>query len=159
MKDIKIIVGDMVGVHAYGADRLGKVLDIDSTGCAEVDIDAGIGMVHVKVEDMKFVSRDVVLGRVGVDSGQLLISDPCIVDSQWKKDEYDNDKISDRKLSYNSCCHATGIDRIMKYEGEESDAPGGELGDNVGPCQLLYDMGHSGAGVCVPTGSYAQSGI
>lgn len=33
------------------------------------------------------------LGVVGVDSGQLMITDPCYVDSEWSHEEYQHDRI------------------------------------------------------------------
>jgi len=36
------------------------------------------------------------IGVVGVDSGQVVICDPCYIDSEWdRKDEYDRDQVYD----------------------------------------------------------------
>ena len=32
---------------------------------------------------------EILLGYVGVDSGQLMICDPCYIDSEWEKEEFD----------------------------------------------------------------------
>jgi hypothetical protein len=32
--------------------------------------------------------KKVLIGHVGVDSGQLLLCDPCNIDSQWKEEEF-----------------------------------------------------------------------
>lgn len=72
------------------------------------------------------------IGVVGVDSGQVLIVDPCYIDSQWEKGQ---DKFAptgpDEKpvLSYGDVCSVT-LD---------------------GPGQIHYRMGHEGAGVASPT--------
>jgi len=46
-----------------------------------------------------------LIGHVGVDSGQLIITDPCYLDS-WKSDEFDS---ADAPLnySYSGACAAT----------------------------------------------------
>lgn len=46
--------------------------------------------------------RRVLLGRVGVDSGQLMVIDPCYIDSSWKKGGYD-----DEGSSYREACDTT----------------------------------------------------
>jgi len=76
------------------------------------------------------------IGIVGVDSGQILICDPCYIDSEWEhlKNEVDSNEIFDPahkgKFNYGGCCQAT-----MKEGG-----------------QLNYNLGHAGAGVAVPSG-------
>ena len=32
---------------------------------------------------------EVLIGKVGVDSGSLCITDPCYIDSEWEKEEFD----------------------------------------------------------------------
>jgi hypothetical protein len=32
---------------------------------------------------------EVLIGYVGVDSGQLIVCDPCYIDSQWEKEEFE----------------------------------------------------------------------
>jgi hypothetical protein len=34
-----------------------------------------------------------MLGAVGVDTGQIVICDPCYIDSEWMKEEYDNTRL------------------------------------------------------------------
>ena len=74
------------------------------------------------------------IGEVGVDSGQVMLTDPCYIDSQWKKTEGDTDydKKPTKEYSYEGCCLATCSD------------------DCYG--QLNYEMGHAGAGVVVSSG-------
>lgn len=57
------------------------------------------------------------IGIVGVDSGQILICDPCYIDSEWNKGTF----------NYHECCNLTLAD------------------DKNG--QLFYKMGHAGVGV------------
>jgi len=71
------------------------------------------------------------LGNVGVDSGQIILTDPCYVDSEWEKDvEYDQGKKGE--YSYGGACVTT-----------DNDDLGG---------QLNYAKGHAGAGVVARTG-------
>jgi len=82
--------------------------------------------------------KRVLLGSFGVDSGQVLICDPCYIDSEWEKSN--ERKIG--KFSYGGCCATT----LGANEGEKPKdgiAFGGEL---------LYKKGHSGAGVVSCTG-------
>jgi hypothetical protein len=48
---------------------------------------------------MKKAHVQIQIGVVGVDSGQVLICDPCYIDSEWdSKDEYERDQIFDVKF-------------------------------------------------------------
>jgi len=84
----------------------------------------------------KIITKEI--GIVGVDSGQILICDPCYIDSEWKKTKNDDDifnKKFDGEFSYAGCCQATLKDK----EGDE----GG---------QLNFALGHAGAGVAMTSG-------
>ena len=77
------------------------------------------------------------IGEVGVDSGQLMITDPCYIDQEWRQEPYalvrnleHNDDAS-YNYSYNGACNAT--------------LNGGGHG------QLAYVKGHAGAGVAFQT--------
>ena len=72
----------------------------------------------------------VLLGHVGVDSGQLLLCDPCYIDSQWKQEDF-TDTVSEHSFNYNACSKAT---LSKKRAG-----------------QLNYKMGHEGVGVAFST--------
>lgn len=82
-----------------------------------------------------------LVGYVGVDSGQVMICDPCYINSEWqktKKGEDIFDKKNMGKFSYSGCCSATLSEK--------------QYG------QLNYKLGHAGAGVASSTkdgdGSY-----
>jgi hypothetical protein len=34
--------------------------------------------------------KNKLIGHVGVDSGQLLLCDPCYIDSQWEKEDFED---------------------------------------------------------------------
>jgi hypothetical protein len=70
------------------------------------------------------------LGIVGVDSGQIIITDPCYIGSEWKDNEYDQGEPGD--YSYGGACQT---------------ADGEKLGG-----QLNFNIGHAGAGVVVRSG-------
>lgn len=40
-----------------------------------------------------------LIGHVGVDSGQLLLCDPCYIDSQWEKEDFEDLRIYQNKNS------------------------------------------------------------
>ncbi len=78
------------------------------------------------------------IGKVGVDSGQLLICDPCYIDDLWMQEEFDLDwksapvpKVKGR-FSYAGVCETTLSD---KQAG-----------------QLYYQRGHAGIGVAFGSG-------
>jgi hypothetical protein len=74
-----------------------------------------------------------VIGEVGVDSGQILVCDPCYIDSQWKKERFEGNTEEPPKypFSYNACSKKT----CNSYDG-----------------QLNFEMGHSGVGVVTSSG-------
>ena len=76
--------------------------------------------------------RWVKLGVVGVDSGQLMVCDPCYIDSEWSKENFDTKKKSKTSFSYAKICELT-----MK------DDKGG---------QLKYKKGHPGVAVAFSSG-------
>ncbi|WP_157155920.1 DUF4241 domain-containing protein [Diaminobutyricimonas sp. LJ205] len=79
----------------------------------------------------------VYIGEVGVDSGQLMVTDPCYIDQEWQREQFalvrDTELADDAvyNYSYNGACNAT--------------LNGGGHG------QLAYAMGHAGAGVAFQT--------
>ena len=47
------------------------------------------------------------IGEVGVDSGQLMVCDPCYIDGEWEKEDYTgDDKPAKHAFSYNAVCQA-----------------------------------------------------
>lgn len=75
----------------------------------------------------------VKIGMVSVDSGQLLLTDPCYL-GDWENDEFVAEKKGDNdgRYSYSGACEAT----LSKEKGG----------------QLNHKLGHEGAGVAVSTG-------
>ena len=71
------------------------------------------------------------IGFAAVDSGQLLVCDPCYIDGQWEKEEF-SDKPPQNNFSYNSCCKKT-----LSKEGAG---------------QLNFKLGHEGCGVVFSSG-------
>ncbi len=75
----------------------------------------------------------VKLGEVGVDSGQLLITDPCYLDSEWVEESYGEHRVDTKPpfpYSYDGACHAS-------------------MSNGYG--ELAYKLGHAGAGVAFTT--------
>ena len=77
----------------------------------------------------KVKSKWIKLGVAGVDSGQLMVCDPCYL-GDWVDNE-SNDKVADGDFSYAGACKKT------------IEAEGG---------QLNFKMGHAGAGVVFTSG-------
>lgn len=72
------------------------------------------------------------IGVVGVDSGQIVICDPCYIDSEWEQEEYTGNGTPKHNFSYNACCEKTAGDK--------------ETG------QLNFKLGHAGVGVVTRSG-------
>jgi len=70
------------------------------------------------------------IGVVGVDSGQLMIVDPCYIDNDWKKEEYNEKKNAKENFSYNAVCKK----------------------NNDGVRQINYEAGHKGLAVSFCSG-------
>lgn len=81
------------------------------------------------------VNQEVLIGHVAVDSGQLMLCDPCYLNKwqdnkEWAKEPADQNGMY--PFSYNGSCGATVGD------------------DQYG--QLKFDGGHAGAGVAFASG-------
>lgn len=73
--------------------------------------------------------KDEIIGYCSVDSGQILLTDPCYL-GRWKDNDYiENGNVGE--YSYTGACLAT----LSKKGGGE----------------LKHEKGHSGAGVVVET--------
>lgn len=71
------------------------------------------------------------IGMVGVDSGQLMICDPCYIDSEWKNEDFEGfDEKPKHNFSYAAACKAS----------------------HSGTNQLNYKRGHEGVAVVSTTG-------
>jgi hypothetical protein len=79
----------------------------------------------------------VFIGEVGVDSGQLMVTDPCYIDQEWQREKFEvvsRGRDSDASLysySYNGASNATL--------------------SVLGHGQLAYKLGHPGAGIVFQT--------
>jgi hypothetical protein len=82
------------------------------------------------------------LGEVGVDSGQLLVTDPCYIDSEWIADEAFTGY---RPAEPSETVEQSDVLGRYSYNGaSQASLRGGG--------QLAYALGHPGAGVAFPTG-------
>jgi hypothetical protein len=57
---------------------------------------------------------EVLIGYVGVDSGQLMLCDPCYIDKDFPTEEFNPDQPDDRgtyPMTYNGACGATLSDK------------------------------------------------
>lgn len=124
-------------------------------------------------EDVKGTYKEVVMGVVGIDSGTLLLSDPCYIDSNWVEEELIEKPETiifpdGKKEQVIRCSKRWGelIERINNGELKMVDCSGFEEAKNnfsypacveqvsskKGYGQLKYKMGHAGIGVVSSTG-------
>ena len=119
----------------------------------------------------------IKIGEVGVDSGQLLVCDPCYIDSEWHKEDFEDERIykdiHDESLWVWKKHFAHFESKIVHYKGKTPNQliaegtwtkmPPGEakhpfsynaccLASHNEGGQLKYRLGHDGVGVCFPSG-------
>ena len=119
-----------------------------------------------------------LIGHVGVDSGQLLLCDPCYIDSQWEKEDFEDFRTYQHKDTGNELTYRIDFrnyqDPIEAYSGknmneliatgewEEIPAPPSVHEFSYNACakttlsddghgQLNYKAGHPGVGVAFST--------
>lgn len=118
-----------------------------------------------------------LIGHVGVDSGQLVLCDPCYIDSEWEKEDFEDIRIYKHKetgdqLQYR--VHFENYEQMIPKYGKtmnELTATGewtleekrtAKHGFSYNACsqatlsedgfgQLKYKMGHEGVGVAFRT--------
>lgn len=122
--------------------------------------------------------KKVLIGHVAVDSGQLMICDPCYIDGQWKHEEFTDVRVYKHNTTgqtlqymkdfphYEEVIPAFGMNMntLLKSgewtQVEEAHQPEHGFSYNAackaglskkGHGELHFDMGHSGAGVAFAT--------
>ncbi len=120
-----------------------------------------------------------LIGHVGVDSGQLLLCDPCYIDSEWVNEDFEDFRTYQHKNTGNELTYRIDFDNyqrpIAEYDGknmneliatgEWEEVPDTKEAKNPfsynacakatlsedGHGQLRFKMGHVGAGVAFST--------
>lgn len=119
-----------------------------------------------------------LIGEVGVDSGQLLLCDPCYIDSEWKNDQFEDIRIFEHKTTGERLQYRVDFENfasaLAKYGGkdmnallatgewDQMEAPAPDTNFSYNACchatlskeghgQLHYEMGHAGVGVAFST--------
>lgn len=67
-----------------------------------------------------------LIGQVGVDSGQLLLCDPCYIDSQWTDDQFQDIRIFEHKTTKERLQYQVDFENfatpIAKHDGKDMNA-------------------------------------
>ena len=118
-----------------------------------------------------------LIGQVGVDSGQLLLCDPCYIDSEWQKEDFTDVRVHQHKVTkdtltygkdfakYNQVIERYGKDMnelLATGEWEDVERPFSQYPFSYNACaqatlsqaghgQLNYKHGHPGVGVAFST--------
>ena len=88
------------------------------------------------------MSKEILLGHIAVDLGQLMICDPCYIESQWVQEENSKDATG---FSYEACAKATlsskgyGVLNFKAGHGGAGIAFGTAYGDGLYPVYGTYD--------------------
>jgi hypothetical protein len=94
----------------------------------------------------------VLLGEVGVDSGLLMVTDPCYIDTEWQNapanDDTDETAFDHSTIHIKNDMVKTSERPLQPYSYEGVMAA--TVTANYG--ELAYKMGHAGAGVAFSTG-------
>lgn len=116
----------------------------------------------------------IEIGRVGVDSGQLMICDPCYIDSEWEKEDFESNTDfffifpdgKEEKVEHCSKRWFELIDKANSGELKLEERPNDEkrarhnFSYNAVSqatlekrfAQLFYKLGHAGVGVVFRSG-------
>jgi hypothetical protein len=119
-----------------------------------------------------------IIGHVGVDSGQLLLCDPCYIDSEWRQEDFQDIRIYQHSKTKDILQYRVDFrnyeDVIPKYKKTMNEllatkewvelethrasthpfsynACSQATLSNRGHGQLNFNMGHAGAGVAFRT--------
>jgi hypothetical protein len=118
-----------------------------------------------------------LIGHVGVDSGQLLLCDPCYIDSEWEKEDFEDIRVYEHKDTKDTLQYRVDFSHyevvIEKYgktmneligtgEWEQIDKPDCKYEFSYNACckaslsknehgQLNFKLGHPGVGVAFST--------
>ncbi len=118
-----------------------------------------------------------IIGHVGVDSGQLLLCDPGYIDSEWEKEEFEDIRVYEHKITKDRLTYgkdfsnyeevidqygktmneleATGewidVQRPSSKQPFSYNACAGATLSDKGHGQLYYKAGHPGVGVAFRT--------
>ena len=88
-----------------------------------------------------------LIGVVGVDSGQIMVADPCYIEASFPTDELTNVKFDEAKSHY---VNLDGSE--IRNEQLSLTYDGARLASMSDRFQLYYTLGHAGAAVCVDSG-------
>jgi hypothetical protein len=120
---------------------------------------------------------EVVIGHVGVDSGQLMICDPCYIDSEWENEDFEDIRVyknehTGRTLTYGKdfANYEEVIPEygktmnvlISEHDWEIVESPEAKHGFSYNACakatlseqgygELRFRLGHAGAGLAFGT--------
>jgi hypothetical protein len=122
--------------------------------------------------------QEELIGHVGVDSGQLLLCDPCYIESEWEKEEFADIRVYEHKVTKDRLTFGKDFPHyeypIDRYDGKtmnelietlewiDIDRPTSLHSFSYNACanatlsseghgQLNYKMGHPGVGVAFRT--------
>jgi hypothetical protein len=120
---------------------------------------------------------EVLIGHVAVDSGQLMICDPCYIDSQWENEDFEDIRVYKNKHTGRTLTYGKDFANyeevlpeygktmnvlISEHDWEVTDRPNPKSGFSYNACanatlskkghgELAFKMGHTGAGLAFST--------
>ena len=120
---------------------------------------------------------EVLLGHVAVDSGQLMICDPCYIDSEWKNEDFEDIRVYKNKHTSKTLTYGKDFKNyeevlpeygktmnvlLKEHDWEITESPKPKHGFSYNACakatlsedghgELSFKMGHTGAGLAFGT--------
>ena len=120
---------------------------------------------------------EVLLGHVAVDSGQLMICDPCYIDSEWENEDFEDIRVYKNKHTSKTLTYGKDFKNyeevlpeygktmnvlLKDHDWEITESPKPKHGFSYNACakatlsedghgELSFKMGHTGAGLAFGT--------
>jgi Protein of unknown function (DUF4241) len=136
-----------------------------------------LNFLLTKTKVMAETVKEVYLGSVAVDSGQLMICDPCYIDSEWQNEDFVDIRVHEHKMTKERLTYGKDFanyeEVIPKYgktmnqlnetgEWIDVERPDSKHGFSYNACanatlsakghgELTFKMGHTGAGLAFST--------
>jgi hypothetical protein len=125
----------------------------------------------------KKTEKEICIGHVAVDSGQLMICDPCYIDSEWENEDFEDIRVYKNKHTSRTLTYGKDFKNyeevlpeygktmnilISEHDWEVADRPKSKSGFSYNACanatlseeghgELRFKMGHTGAGLAFST--------
>jgi len=103
---------------------------------------------------MKKKYPDKLIGHVGVDSGQVMICDPCYIESEWKEEAFEDYRPYD--VTFHGFTSRVDMGKKLQ-EGQTYETPLPEFQNKT--MNELRELGYAKEVMVPQTGSFSYNGV